>query len=308
MNKETVILKLMHTPGIGAKRLSRLLQKLDLEQYPVEEFVGMTKPEMLEKYKLTEDMVTTLKSESENFQHIMDELWKHEIRIITINDTNYPSRLKESLKEEAPPVLFVKGNLDIFDKLSVGFCGSRKATDTGSLVVKDAAAELAKKNINVVSGYAHGVDLAAHIGALQNYGTTTFVLPLGILNFQLKSSLNELVSDENYVVLSEFLPKLGWEIHNAMKRNHTICGLSKAIVLVEPGLNGGTFEAGKTALKYNRPLFVIEHEKQTISEGNEYFLNRGAKSIRVENEKLELNSIIEAVNSNENRVRQQSLF
>ena len=309
MSKETAILQLMHTPGVGAKRLSRLLARLKAENYPVEDFVVAPINELTEKYGLTEGMATSLKEQLAKAIEVSEELWQHDIKIVMQHDREYPESLTNILEDNAPPVLFIKGNLNVLIKKSVGICGSRKASENGCELVRTSAGLLAQRVINIVSGYAHGIDLAAHMGALEKSGVTTFVLPLGILNFQLKSSLADLISEDNFLVISEFIPHLGWEIHNAMRRNLTICGLSRAIVLVEPGLKGGTFEAGKTALKYNRPLFVVEHEAQTEREGNNYFLQRGANSLKEdENNSLELSSVIDAINSEAPKEKQQSLF
>ncbi len=309
MNKVTAILQLMQVPGIGAKRLSRLLKKLQSENHPIEHFVALPDSGLIEKYGLTQDMATAVKAEESKAQELLDELWKHEIKMILQGDSRYPEILISVLGDNAPPVLFVKGNLGIFDKRAAGFCGSRKATIKGSELVRHAAGTLAGNGINVIGGYAHGVDLAAHIGALEKGGITTFVLPLGILNFQLKSSISELISEDNYLVISEFIPRLGWEVHNAMRRNLTICGLTKAIILVESGIKGGTFEAGKTALKYNRPVFVVEHGGEFDREGNKFFLQKGALPLReIDDGILDIKPVLDAVNSSETIVKQQSLF
>lgn len=309
MNKESAILKIMHTPGIGSKKLSRILRRLKFESYPVEEFVQATEKELTETFSLTKQMVEVLKSDVNDTEVLLEELWKHEIKILTQLDASYPEQLSLVLGEDAPPVLFVKGNLRALEKTGIGFCGSRKASEKGNQIVRSSAALIAQRGLNVVSGYAHGVDLAAHIGSLEAGGMTTFILPLGILNFQLKSSINSLLTEDNYLVISEFLPKLGWEVHNAMRRNLTICGLTKAIILVEPGVSGGTFEAGKTALKYERPLFVVEHDAQLENEGNKYFIQRGAKTLQEnENGLLDIDMVIQTISTEALGMRQQSLF
>jgi predicted Rossmann fold nucleotide-binding protein DprA/Smf involved in DNA uptake len=66
-----------------------------------------------------------------------------------------------------------------------------------------------------------------------------------------------------------------------MTRNRTICALSDAVVVIESGLEGGTFEAGKTALALNLPLFCVEYAEPTESAaGNPYLLQHGAISLR----------------------------
>ena len=161
--------------------------------------------------------------------------------------------------------------------------------------------ELSRHGINVVSGYAQGVDLAAHKAALESGGTTTFVLAEGILKFKLKQEIKDLITDENYVVISQFLPKLTWLTRNAMQRNKTICGLSNAVVIIESGLAGGTFEAGKAALELKRPLFVLEYAHPPVSaEGNIYFIRRGAKTLRKRNGHPYLEELLHVVENDVN--------
>jgi predicted Rossmann fold nucleotide-binding protein DprA/Smf involved in DNA uptake len=143
---------------------------------------------------------------------------------------------------------------------------------------------LAQQQINVISGYAHGIDLAAHRAALESGGTTTVVMAEGILHFKVKGELRGLVSKDDFSrlsVVSEFPPGLSWRAHNAMVRNRTICGLSHAMVVIESGSEGGTFEAGKAALELGEPLFCVEYsETQPEAAGNPYFLRHGAQSLR----------------------------
>jgi predicted Rossmann fold nucleotide-binding protein DprA/Smf involved in DNA uptake len=123
--------------------------------------------------------------------------------------------------------------------------------------------------------------LVAHRSALEANGATTLVLAEGILNFRLKSEIKSLVTSQNLIVLSEFSPRLPWSGRNAMTRNRTICGLAEAMVLVESGAEGGTFECGKTALELRRALFVVEYAEPPVSAaGNAYFLTRGGRPLR----------------------------
>ena len=66
-----------------------------------------------------------------------------------------------------------------------------------------------------------------------------------------------------------------------MKRNKTIIGLSKAMILIESGLKGGTFAAGEETLSAKCPLFVIDFAKPEVSaEANPYFISKGGHPIR----------------------------
>ena len=128
------------------------------------------------------------------------------------------------------------------------------------------------------------MDLTAHTAVLAAGGTTTLVLAEGILHFRVKQALRPYVSDSgsaNFLALSEFPPALAWKAHNAMTRNRTICGLSNALIVIESGLEGGTFEAGKTALKLGEPLFCVEYaEPGVTAAGNPHLLANGARSVK----------------------------
>ncbi len=66
-----------------------------------------------------------------------------------------------------------------------------------------------------------------------------------------------------------------------MQRNWTIWGLSGALVVIEARKSGGTFEAGKLALRLKLPLFVVEYaEPEASATGNLYFLKHGAHALR----------------------------
>jgi len=95
-----------------------------------------------------------------------------------------------------------------------------------------------------------------------------------------------------------------------MQRNLTICGLAHAVIITEPGLKGGSFEAGKTALKLERPLFVAEYSGLDKSaEGNCYFVERGAKALRRDQEgKSDLNGVFQALENDQVTTPQTSFL
>lgn len=69
-----------------------------------------------------------------------------------------------------------------------------------------------------------------------------------------------------------------------MNRNGTIIGLSRAMILVESGMSGGTFAAGEESLRVGCPLFVLDFKSPDISaEANPYFIASGGFPIRGKN-------------------------
>lgn len=210
-----------------------------------------------------------------------DELAEHGVRVLWHGYPEYPERLAKVLQNEAPPVLFVRGNQALLNAPGVGFCGSRKASEKGLAITGRCAMQLAREGICVVSGYAHGVDMVAHRAAMENAGTTIMVLVEGILRFHAKQEIANLLFAPNHLVVSQFPPRLTWSAHNAMRRNSTIIGLSDAMILVESGLTGGTFAAGEETLRRRRPLFVIDFaEPGPSAEANPHFIHKGGIPVR----------------------------
>jgi DNA processing protein len=132
----------------------------------------------------------------------------------------------------------------------------------------------------VVSGNAAGVDETAHRAALDADGHTALVLPEGILRFRPRSSIGEMLAGDNAVIVSEFSPKLPWSVQNAMQRNRTICGLVHALIVIEAGTSGGTWEAGQAALSLGVPLFVLDYADPAPSgKGNPLLLRKGGRPL-----------------------------
>ena len=97
------------------------------------------------------------------------------------------------------------------------------------------------------------------------------------------------------------MPNLTWSASNAMKRNNTIIGLADAMILIESGMEGGTFNAGEQSLKNRKPLFVVEYGvSKPTAEGNTFFLQHGGVPIRGDkNGKPILKRVYSALEQNE---------
>src|SRR3990172_5838265 len=92
-------------------------------------------------------------------------------------DPDYPALLGAV---PAPPALWVRGALVAADALAVAIVGARRATPYGVGVAEQLAAELAARGVTIVSGFARGIDTAAHRGALAAGGRTLAVLGSGV--------------------------------------------------------------------------------------------------------------------------------
>jgi DNA processing protein len=298
MSTSTGILQLVQAKGIGVQAMNRILNALREDGGTPADLASASPGDLLSRAGLRSGLSEAIEAAREPAALLADELEEYGIQVLAKGFDPYPIRLASILGDTAPPILFVKGDLELFRLPAVGFCGSRKASDKGLAISGDTARELALAKVNVVSGYANGVDLAAHRGALEAGGTTTLVLAEGILHFRPKQDIAALLEPGRFLIVSEFPPRLKWLAPNAMQRNRTICALSDAVVVVESGLDGGTFAAGETALEFRRPLFVVEYAAPPPgAEGNRYFLEHGGLPLHGDRDgKANLTPILNVLN------------
>jgi len=178
------------------------------------------------------------------------------ISIITIKDTDYPQLLRSV--PNAPPVLYVKGNVREEDQFSIAVVGTRKKTSYGKQVAAELARFLAENGITVVSGMARGIDSIAHRGALDAGGRTIAVLGCGLdityppENHQLSEEITR-----HGALISEFYPGTKPEAVNFPPRNRIISGLSRAVVVVEADERSGALITAKFAIEQARDVFAV---------------------------------------------------
>jgi DNA protecting protein DprA len=281
MNLPVGILELQLATGVGARTQAGVFDTLRKGNGTPEDLSAGIPEDLLINAGLSSKQLEAIKKVRDEAARLADQLQAHDVRVLVKGFAPYPCTLADVLKESTPPILFAKGNLEVLQLPGVAFAGSRKSSSKGLTIAAQAAQGLARAGANIVSGYANGVDLAAHRAALEVGGATTFVLAEGILHFRTKADLADVFDMGRFLVLSEFPPNLRWLGRNAMQRNRTICGLSKAVIVVESGLDGGTFAAAETAQKLQQPLFVVEFADPPVSaEGNKVFLKRGAFPLR----------------------------
>ena len=277
---ESLAFFLQQAPGVGAAGLRSVFRKLAHEDLDLRNLLSLDDWKLQAKLDLKPQSISALRSPADEALEMWNKLERNGVTVLVRGFDRYPQRLNDVLGDNAPQIIYVAGNRAILDEPSAGFCGSRLASAQGIEIARQSARLLAGEAINVVSGYAKGVDIATHSGALEAGGTTTIVLAEGILHFRLKEKELPWLGDDpmsRIVVVSEFPPRLPWKAHNAMTRNRTICALSDALVVIESGMEGGTFDAGNAALNLSIPLFCVKYAQPLDSaSGNAYFLEHGA--------------------------------
>ena len=188
----------------------------------------------------------------------MEFVEKNRLSCLTLKDEAYPSRLREC--EDAPIVLFFKGNTD-FNRLHViDMVGTRRATDYGKQFCADFLRDLAVlcPDVLVVSGLAYGIDIHAHQAALANHLPTVAVLAHGL--DRIYPAVHRRTAAEMLTqggLLTEFMSGTNPDRQNFVKRNRIVAGLSDATLVVESGPKGGSLITAEIAESYQRDCFAF---------------------------------------------------
>lgn len=260
INRDYFWFRLFKTRGIGPKLLVSIAEILEADNLNPEILPSSQSDLSAQFPKLAKILNGKIRAEDrETVSKEYEELKREGVNIIYPGHPDLPPHILE-----ISPILFVKGQSKRLISDSITIVGARKVSDKGIHITRNLARELVGQGINIVSGYATGVDAEAHLGALEAEGTTTLVLSNGITQFRQKGAFKKFNWDRDVLVVSQFDPDTKWQAWNAMRRNQLVCALSKAVVVIESGPErdeqgkmSGTFNTAKTALDLNLPLFVI---------------------------------------------------
>ena len=182
---------------------------------------------------------------------------ENDIRILSIDDARYPSRLREIVG--APRVLYVRGKLQPKDRYAVAIVGTRDATTYGRAQATRLARELVEAGFTVVSGLALGIDGCAHRGALDARGRTLAVLGGGVTSVYPREheDLAGRIIASGGALISEYYPLTTPLRGNFPARNRIISGLSIGVIVVESGARGGSLITAQFAAEQNRDVFAV---------------------------------------------------
>lgn len=202
------------------------------------------------------------------------------IRILTWQDAQYPSRLRQIA--DPPPVLYVRGRSILFDEeAAIAVVGSRDPSDYGLRCARRLGRELAEGGGVLVSGIAQGIDTAALRGALEGGGTVVSLLAGGIDRPYppQNGELYDRVAQRG-ALISEYPPGTGHLAHHFPQRNRIISGLCLGVLAVECAPQSGTMLTVNHALEQDRDVFAVPGPiDDTRSEGTNRLIREGAQLV-----------------------------
>ena len=190
-------------------------------------------------------------------QKIVDWCDKKGVKIITLEDSEYPERLSSIYN---PPILlFCLGTLDfVDDEVVIAIVGTRKPSEYSVNVAGQIAVNLAKLGVVTVSGFALGIDSVVHGCSLREKERTIAVLGCGIdYNYPKENAKLKKIIAQNGAVITEYLPGTLPMGSNFPERNRIMSGLSNGVLIIEADNKSGSLITAEHAISQGRDVFCV---------------------------------------------------
>ncbi len=203
-------------------------------------------------------------SELKKSEEELDRLADAGCSFITVTDPGYPALLLEC--EDAPLGLYFRGASPpekVFNtRPQIAVVGTRDISLYGKEWCRKIVGSMAsaKNKPLVVSGFALGTDITAHLSAMEAGLPTVAVLPTGIDDVypsRHRAFAGRLAAMEGCALVTDYPPGTEPKAINFIRRNRIIAGMCSGTVLVESKLKGGGMITARLASSYDRDVLVL---------------------------------------------------
>ena len=199
-------------------------------------------------------------------------------RLVAQGTPDYPYILNDL--SDAPPFLWVIGDIAWMQKPAIALVGARNASSLGTRMARGLARDLGAAGYVVVSGLARGVDAAAHLAALD---TGTIAVQAGGVDTIYPAENAELALNiaQKGTRISEQPMGLQPMARHFPARNRLISGLAKATVVVEAAAKSGSLITARDALDLGRDVLAVPgHPMDARASGCNMLIRDGATLVR----------------------------
>lgn len=183
---------------------------------------------------------------------------------VACTEEAFPRELRSC--EDSPAGLYTLGVSrpeDIFNRRpGIAVVGTRDVSPYGrewTARIVEAISQAPSKPV-IVSGLAFGVDICAHLAALDSGIPTIAVLPTGpdrIYPVSHTAAAERIRHSEGCALVSDYPPGTCPAANTFLRRNRIIAGLAGATVLTESKIRGGGLITCRLAAGYGREVFVL---------------------------------------------------
>ena len=262
------------TPGIGPRAAAKLLERFG----SAERVFEATRTELEQLRLLPEAVDSIIRREFQEKADLeIERVASIGADLLILDDGVYPALLREIY--DPPITLYVKGAWEIcLDLPCLAVVGSRRCSTYGQNAALMLGRDLAQRGVTVVSGFARGIDAAAHRGALEAGGRTVAVLGTGIDQYYPRDhqKLAEEILQSGGAVVTQFPLGTPPVSENFPYRNRIISGLSLGVVVVEAAENSGSLITARLAIEQNREVFAVPGNITSRNSFGTNYLIKGA--------------------------------
>lgn len=269
---------LSRVKNLGSIRIQKLL-----EVYKNPKNIWNVKKEELEEIEGIGENIAreiTKKEYKQNLNKYIEYMKRNDIKVITIEDKEYPEKLKNIY--DKPIVLYAKGDINILNDFSLAIIGCRKYSKYGEEVCTKITKEVVKNNIITISGLAYGIDSIAHRESVKLGKKTIAIIGNGLDSIYPKENTNlanEIIRNGG-AILSEYIIGTRPEKMNFPARNRIISGISDGVIVIEAKKKSGTMITIDFALEQGKQVFAVPGNiTSENSQGTNEVIKQGGKMV-----------------------------
>jgi DNA processing protein len=199
-------------------------------------------------------------------------------RPVFLDHPAFPALL--AAHDDAPPMLWARGDLALLGRGAVGMVGARNASSLGLRMARRLARDLGAAGFLTVSGLARGIDAAVHAASVE---TGTVAVLAGGVDVAYPPENAELLAQvaASGLVLSEMPPGLRPQARHFPRRNRIIAGLARALVVVEAAARSGSLITARDAADLGRDVLAVPgHPLDARAAGCNALIRDGATLVR----------------------------
>jgi DNA processing protein len=191
-----------------------------------------------------------------------------------VMEVAYPQALRHDALP--PPLIYVRGRLELLAPPAVAIVGSRNASAAGLKLTRMLAAGIGAAGFPIVSGLARGIDGAAHQASLASGTIGVVAGGLDIVYPPEHAHLHREIGESGCLVTTE-PPGFEPRARDFPRRNRIIAGLSLVVVIVEAARRSGSLSTARMAAEQGREVLAVPgHPLDPRAEGTNGLIQRGA--------------------------------
>ena len=199
-------------------------------------------------------------------------------RLLALGDPDYPAAL--ALIPDAPPLLWVKGDLSLFERPMVALVGARNASSLGLRMARALSRELGSEGFGIVSGMARGIDGAVHEAAIDTGTVAVLGGGLDVIYPAQHTDLYHKIAETGVIVSEQPMGMKPFARHFPM-RNRIVSGMALATVVIEAAAKSGSLLTAGNAMEQGREVMAVPgHPFDGRSSGCNILLRDGASLVR----------------------------